>query len=117
MSKQYKLLMVLLLPNSPCYQSQISIAESENIIPLNRSSCKNKKEQSRQTQTNIQKKAAILSFQTDIIYTMGSTERYWQNNQCLESSSSQNLEYCSESINLLSSLLSLSSTLIIHPFS
>jgi hypothetical protein len=79
MSKQYKLLMVLLLPNSPCYQSQISIAESENIIPLNRSSCKNKKEQSRQTQTNIQKKAAILSFQTDIIYTMGSTERYWQN--------------------------------------
>lgn len=39
------------------------------------------------------------------------------NTQCFESSSSQNLEYCSESINFFSSPLSLTSTLIIHPFS
>jgi hypothetical protein len=61
MSKQYKLLMVLLLPNSPCYQSQISIAESENIIPLNRSSCKNKKSSQDRLRQTYKKKQQFLA--------------------------------------------------------
>jgi hypothetical protein len=53
--------MVLLLPNSPCYQSQISIAESENIIPLNRSSCKNKKSSQDRLRQTYKKKQQFLA--------------------------------------------------------